>query len=105
MTAFVWVVAALGVILKLSVSSERFAKLSMALYLIFGWIGMVIMWPLLGAVGIPILALLATGGVIYSLGTIIHAIDRLPFQRAIWHGFVVTAAAVHYAAIVALVNG
>jgi hemolysin III len=105
MTVFVWLVAALGVILKLSVSSERFAKLSMALYLTFGWIGMVIMWPLLGAVGVPILILLAVGGVIYSLGTIVHAFDRLPFQRAIWHGFVVTAAAVHYAAIVALVHG
>jgi len=105
MTIFVWLAAALGVILKLAVSSGRFAKLSIALYLIFGWLGMVIMWPLLGAVGIPILILLAVGGVIYSLGTIVHAFDRLPFQRAIWHGFVVTAAAVHYAAIVALVHG
>jgi len=105
MTVFVWLAAALGVILKLSVSSGRFAKLSIALYLIFGWLGMVIMWPLLGAVGIPILILLAAGGVIYSLGTIVHAFERLPFQRAIWHGFVVTAAAVHYAAIVALVHG
>jgi len=77
----------------------------MALYLTFGWIGMAIMWPLLGAVGIPILILLAVGGVIYSLGTIVHALDQLPFQRAIWHGFVVTAAAVHYAAIVVLVHG
>jgi hemolysin III len=105
MTVFIWVVAVFGVVLKLSVSSERFAKLSMALYLTFGWIGMVIMWPLLGAVGVPILILLAVGGVIYSLGTIVHALDRLPFQRAIWHGLVVTAAAVHYAAIVALVHG
>jgi hemolysin III len=105
MTVFVWVMAGLGVFLKLSVSSGRFAKLSMALYLVFGWIGMVIMWPLLGSVGVPILILLAVGGVIYSLGTIVYAFERLPFQRAIWHGFVVIAAAVHYAAIVALVNG
>lgn len=105
MTGFIWVVAVFGVVLKLSVSSERFTKLSMALYLTFGWIGVVIMWPLLGAVGVPILILLAVGGAIYSLGTIVHVLDRLPFQRAIWHGFVVTAAAVHYAAIVALVHG
>src|SRR5206468_10762382 len=43
MTVFVWAVAVFGVALKLSVSSERFARLSMALYLMFGWIGMVIM--------------------------------------------------------------
>ena len=45
------------------------------------------------------------GGIVYSLGTIVHAFDRLPFQRAIWHGLVVIAAAIHYAAIVALVRG
>jgi hemolysin III len=105
MTVFIWAVAVFGVVLKLSVSSGRFARLSMALYLMFGWTGMVIMWPLLGAVGLPILILLAAGGVVYSLGTIVHALDWLPFQRAIWHGFVVTAAAIHYAAIVALVHG
>lgn len=105
MTAFVWIVAVFGVVLKLSVASERFARLSMALYLMFGWTGMVIMWPLLTAVGLPILILLAVGGIIYSLGTIVHVLDWLPFQRAIWHGFVVAAAAVHYAAIVALMNG
>ena len=55
MTIFVWAVAVFGVVLKLSVSTERFAKLSMALYLTFGWIGMVIMWPLLASVGTPIL--------------------------------------------------
>jgi hemolysin III len=105
MTIFVWAVAVFGVVLKLSVPSQRLGNLSMALYLTFGWIGMVIMWPLLGAVGVRILILLAIGGAIYSLGTIVHAFDRLPFQRAIWHGCVVVAAAVHYAAIVALVRG
>ena len=85
--------------------SQYFLKLSMVLYLTFGWIGMVIMWPLLGSVGVPVLILLAAGGIIYSLGTIVHAFDSLPFQRAIWHGFVVVAAAVHYAAIVTLVQG
>ena len=105
MTIFVWTIAAIGVDLKLSVSAERFTRLSMALYLTFGWTGMVIMWPLLGSVGVPILILLAVGGMVYSLGTIVHAVDRLPFQRAIWHGFVVAAAAIHYAAIVALVHG
>src|SRR5260221_9371350 len=41
MTIFIWAVAVFGVALKLSVSSERFARLSMALYLMFGWTGMV----------------------------------------------------------------
>jgi hemolysin III len=105
MTGFVWAVAAAGVALKLSVPSERFVGLSLAIYLLFGWIGMVVMWRHLDTVGVPILVLLVGGGIAYSLGTIVHALERLPFQRAIWHGFVVAAAALHYAAVVALVRG
>jgi len=105
MTVFVWAMAAFGVALKLSVPSQRLGNLSMGLYLTFGWIGLIIMWPLLGAVGVQILILLGLGGAIYSLGTIVYAFDRLPFQRAIWHACVVLAAAVHYAAIASLVHG
>lgn len=43
--------------------------------------------------------LIVIGGVIYSMGVIFHVWERLRFQNAIWHGFVVTAAAVHYSAV------
>jgi hemolysin III len=45
------------------------------------------------------LALLVAGGVFYSIGVVFH-LSRLRFQEAIWHGFVLVAAACHYAAIV-----
>jgi hemolysin III len=43
--------------------------------------------------------LIIIGGIIYSLGVIFHVWERLRFQNAIWHGFVVAAAAVHYSAV------
>jgi hemolysin III len=46
------------------------------------------------------LILLATGGALYTIGVVFHVWERLPFQTAIWHLFVVAAAAVHYAAVV-----
>ena len=45
------------------------------------------------------LALLALGGGLYSLGAVIHHCERIPYQNAIWHGFVLAAATCHYAAI------
>jgi hemolysin III len=45
------------------------------------------------------MALILIGGVIYSLGVIFHVWEKLRFQNAIWHGFVVAAAAVHYSAV------
>ena len=43
--------------------------------------------------------LIVVGGVIYSAGVIFHVWERLRFQNAIWHGFVVAAAAAHYGAV------
>ena len=42
---------------------------------------------------------------LYSLGVIFHVWQKLRFQNAIWHGFVVAAAAVHYSAVVACIAG
>ena len=45
------------------------------------------------------LILLITGGGLYSLGVVFHLWERLPYQNAVWHVFVLAAAACHYAAI------
>ena len=39
------------------------------------------------------------GGLVYTAGTIFFALQRLPYQRAIWHAFVVAGAAIHFCAI------
>jgi hemolysin III len=45
------------------------------------------------------LLLLLIGGLVYSVGVIVYVRHSLPFRRAIWHGFVIAAAAIQYAAI------
>jgi hemolysin III len=105
MAVAVWSIAAAGVALKLSVQPQRFARLSVALYLAFGWIGVVAFEPFSDALGRPVLFLIAGGGVVYSIGVIFYRWRRLPYQRAIWHGFVLVAASIHYAAVCSLVLG
>jgi len=43
------------------------------------------------------------GGALYSLGVVFHAWQRLRFQNAIWHSFVLLGAACHYTAVLDLV--
>jgi hemolysin III len=43
------------------------------------------------------------GGALYTLGVIFHAWQRLRFQNAIWHSFVLLGAACHYTAVLDLV--
>ena len=44
------------------------------------------------------------GGVVYSVGVVFHLATRWPYARALWHGFVVIGATIHYAAIMTLLQ-
>ena len=70
-----------------------------ALYLALGWIAAIAVKPLLAGVSPVALMLLLAGGLVYSAGVIVYLKKTLPFRRAIWHGFVVAAAATQYCAI------
>jgi hemolysin III len=98
--AFVWAVALAGVVMKLT-WPHRFDRLSIAAYLLLGWSIVVALDPLAAGVSAAGLALLAVGGLLYSFGVIFHVWTRLPYQTAIWHAFVLAAAACHFSAVMA----
>jgi hemolysin III len=104
LTAGVWAAAALGVVAKLC-QPRRVEGLSVVLYLALGWAGLVALEPLVESFDGTTLALLLAGGVIYSAGVTFHLARSLPYGRALWHGSVLLAAAVHYAALLPLVEG
>jgi hemolysin III len=98
----VWCVAIFGVVLKLALPG-RYDRVAVALYLAMGWSGAMLYDAV--AAALPSLALwfVVAGGALYSLGIIFHAWQRLRFQNAIWHGFVLLGAACHYTAVLDLV--
>lgn len=95
---FVWLVAACGVALKL-LRPGRFDRLAVLLYLAMGWSGIFAWNTLASRLTAETLALVVIGGALYSVGTIFHLWERLKFQNAIWHAFVLCAACVHYCAV------
>ena len=99
---FVWTVAAAGVVLKLLHPGWR-EPLSIAAYLLLGWTILVAIDRLVAAVSLPALLLLVAGGILYTVGVLFCQWDRLPYQKPIWHGFVLAAAACHYFAILDVV--
>jgi hemolysin III len=94
----VWLVALAGVALKIFLPG-RLDRAAIALYLILGWSGLFAYETITAAVPDSSLWLLAAGGVLYSTGVIFHSWQRLRFQNAIWHGFVLLAACCHYSAV------
>jgi hemolysin III len=102
LTAAIWTVAAAGIALKLW-QPRRIEAISVTLYLALGWIGLVAAGPFLAALDARTLVLLALGGIVYTAGVAFHLWRRLPYQNAIWHGFVLVAASVHYVAVIGLI--
>ena len=97
--AVVWVAAILGMALKLY-NSRRYERLLLGLYLAQGWAVLMAIGPLVTSVSTPALLLLGIGGLLYSVGVIFYLWKKLPFHNAIWHLFVLSAASLHYAAVI-----
>lgn len=96
--ATVWTMAAIGIAIKLF-APRHLEGISTALYLVQGWAILGAWEPLMSAVPGRVVTLLVIGGVLYTIGVVFHLWQRLPFQNAIWHGFVLSAASCHYAAV------
>ncbi|NRF64655.1 PAQR family membrane homeostasis protein TrhA [Vibrio coralliilyticus] len=94
----IWTIALVGIIMKLAFV-YRFKKLSLVTYLLMGWLSLVVIYQLALNLDVGGLTLLAAGGVIYSLGVIFYVAKRIPFNHAIWHGFVLAGCACHFLAI------
>jgi hemolysin III len=104
MLAIVWTGAILGVAIKL-LAPDRFERTSLIAYLLLGWVALAALPRLIEALSPMQLGLLALGGVLYSLGVILHLATRLPYHNALWHLVVLMAAASHYALVLSIVTG
>jgi hemolysin III len=98
LTGSMWLAGLAGVAVKLAYP-RRYEWASIAVYLVMGWAGIIFMQSSLVAFDRPILTLIVSGGVLYTIGACVHRWHRLPFHDAIWHSSVLSAAALHYAAI------
>lgn len=93
-----WGLTLIGTCLKLFYAG-RFDKLSTAVYLLMGWIGVIAAKPFFVHIPHGCLIWLAAGGLAYTFGVIFYLWDHLPFNHAIWHLFVLTGSACHFFAM------
>ena len=94
----IWFAATGGVIMKI-LFPRRFEMASLALYIGMGWLIVTVIKPLSASMAASDFWLLMAGGIIYSTGVIFYVMERIPYHKAIWHGFVLVAAILHFAAI------
>ena len=97
-TLLVWAVALGGAFAKLVLPRLSDAVWS-AVYVAFGWLAVIALGPMIKGVHPVALALLVAGGLIYTAGVFVFISQKIRFRRAIWHGFVVAGAGVHWTAV------
>lgn len=95
----VWGLALVGVAQELW-RGKKTRGLSLAIYILMGWIVLVGVVPLIEALSWIGFAWVVAGGVIYTVGIIFYVFDKkFTHWHGIWHLFVVAGSAVHYFAI------
>lgn len=97
-TLAVWIIAFAGVAAKLVAPRISDAFWS-GVYVVFGWLAVLALKPMIETVSPIALGLLVLGGLIYTSGVLIFISPKVKYRRAIWHGFVVAGAGVHWAAV------
>jgi hemolysin III len=93
-----WSMALVGVILKLFFTG-RYSLLSTLMYVFMGWMIIFAISPLNDLLPPLGLRWLIAGGVLYTLGAVIYAIKRIPFNHALFHVFTLLGSASHFIAV------
>ncbi len=96
--ALVWGIAILGIYIELW-GGSKLRRWSLALYLGMGWLVVIAIKPMLANVESGGLLLLLAGGLSYTLGAIFYAWERLSYNHAIWHIFVLAGSILHFFSI------
>jgi hemolysin III len=94
----VWALAVVGSVVQATVL-HRWTAASVALYVAMGWTVVIAIKPVLASVPPGGLLLLFLGGISYTGGVVFFVYERLPYNHAIWHLFVLGGSVFHFFSI------
>ncbi len=108
MLAVIWAFALVGTIVKLFViNAPRW--ITVVVYIVMGWLGILALPQLLTAIPNGGLFLLLLGGILFTLGAVVYATKTLDFYpnvfgfHEVWHLFVLAGCLCHFILILAYV--
>jgi len=94
----IWGFAILGILLQVT-ALRQVTWLMLILYTSMGWIVVIALKPLLAALATGGLVFLILGGLMYTLGIIFYVRKSIRFSHAVWHLFVLAGSILHFFAI------
>lgn len=94
----VWGLAFIGILFK-AFFVKRFQVVSTICYIVMGWIIIVAIKPLIENLPMNGVIWLVVGGLLYTLGAVFYLWERLRYNHAIWHLFVLGGSVAHFFSI------
>ena len=99
----VWVIAIVGIVLKLYFTG-RFPKISTATYVLMGWVIIIAIKPLINSMVLPGLLWLLLGGLFYTFGALLYQLKSMKYNHVLFHIFVILGSVCHYIVILSYTN-
>ena len=95
---FIWTLAFIGSIVKLFFTG-RFNKVTTFAYVAMGWSAVFMVGTMARTMGSLGLRWILIGGAFYTIGVIPYLWNKLPYNHAIWHLFVMAGSICHFLGI------
>lgn len=93
-----WGLALIGIILKIFFTG-KYSIISTIMYVLMGWIIVIDIKPLIYNFPFEGLIWLIAGGISYTIGAILYSINKIKFNHAIFHIFVLIAGLCHFISV------
>jgi len=93
-----WAMALTGIVLKLFFTG-RYDLLSTIMYISMGWVIVFAIKPLIHHLPLKGIFWLFAGGISYTMGAILYSIDKIKFNHAIFHVFVLFGSFCHFMSV------
>ena len=99
MFGIIWATAVLGIVFN-AITLKKFAKISVALYLIMGWLVIFSFSNLYAALARPGVWLLLAGGIAYTVGAILYGVgSKKKYFHSVFHFFCLIGTLLHFFAV------
>lgn len=98
-TILQWAMVLFGIFYK-SLSRKSIPAISLTIYLVMGWTIVFFLPLFVRRASVPLLVLIALGGLLYTLGAYFYAKKGFRYHHMVWHILINLAVAAHFVGIV-----
>ncbi len=101
--AIIWSMAVFGIVYKMFFI-DKFVVITTLAFVVMGWLSVIAWREMVANIPPMRLTFLMIGGVLYTVGVIFYAMTKIRYTHAVWHLFILGAAACHFVAVLTLLN-